>query len=792
MAACGSPDSPDRLYNTIRNQWVRAEFDACREAAGRAAKRFPADSPWHWKFLLLEGETLLAQGKVKDAGPFLAAIPAGLSGGLEARRLLDLSELAMKSGDAPGAQALLAKVRGAAPEAETVWRADLLESSLLARQGRLDDSRALLNRLVATARRAHDAYVEAAALINLSFAYHAESHFDREAALASQALDVASRNGIRRISAGALINIGNALTRLGDFERARQNLDEAAKLAEAIGDYPARLRALGNIGVIYSLQSDFPNAAAAYRRAYEAAADLKNEPEMSLWSANLAAAAVGADRWDEAEKYNEIAATIATRRDDKRRIAFVTINRGLIANARGHRDVGIRLFRKALELASDDPGLQWEIHGEMGLAYARARQFPLARAEYEQALRHIEQARLALDPNFRITLVSRLIRFYQQYVDTLVESGMDEKALQVAEASRARVLAERLGRGDTNAQANPAQLKQLAAATHTVFLSYWVTPRRSYVWRVTGSSIQRFALPGAEELDPIVNAHRRQIEGDPFSVAADGTRLWKMLVEPAMEGIPANSRVLVVPDGSLHRLNFETLKTPDGHYWIESSVLSVAPSLSLLVVEPTSRSARSLLLIGAPVAADPAYPPLPEGDGELDAIQASFPQANSVYRGAKATPAAYKASVPDHFSLIHFAAHAEANVQAPLESAVILSPEGEGYKLYARDAAAIPIHAEVVTLSGCRSAGSRAYAGEGLLGFAWAFLQAGARHVVAGLWDVSDSSTRPLMSAFYRELAAGKNPAEALRAAKLNLLLGQYPKPYHWAPFQIYTRTLQR
>ena len=771
---------------------MRAEFDSCREESERAARRFPADSPWHWKFRLLEAETLLAQGKLQDARPFLAGIPAGLGGGVEARRLLDLSELAMKSGDASGATALLAQVRGAAPEAETLRRADLLESSLLARQGKLADSKPFLHQLIASARRAQDAYVEAAALTNLSFVYHSESHFDREAEFATQALDVASRNGIRRISAGALINIGNALTRLGDFERARQRLDEAAKLAEAIGDGPARLRSLGNIGVIYSLQSDYANAAAAYRRAYEAAAELKNEPEMSLWAANLASAALGAGHWDEAEKFNEIAAGIANHRNDKRRMTFVTINRGMIANARGRRDEAIRLLHKALDQAGDDPGLQWEIHGEMGQVYAGARQFGPARAEYEAGLRHIEAARSALDPNFRITLVSRLIRFNQQYVDTLVEQGLDEKALQAAEASRARVLAERLGRGDTNAQADPAQLKQLAAATHSIFLSYWLTPRRSYVWRVSGNSIQRFTLPGAEELDPIVTAHRRQIEGDPFSVAADGTRLWKILVEPVISGIPANSRVLIVPDGPLHRLNFETLKTPDGHYWIESATLSVAPSLSLLSAEAGAAGSRSLLLIGAPVQADAAYPPLPLAGAELDAIQAAFPESHSVYRGVKASPLAYKAAVPDHFSLIHFASHAEANVQDPLESAVILSSEGEGYKLYARDAAAIPIHAEVVTLSGCRAAGARAYAGEGLLGFAWAFLQAGARNVVAGLWDVSDSSTGPLMSAFYRELAAGRNPADALRSAKLSLLHGRYPKPYHWAPFQIYSRSLQR
>ena len=60
-----------------------------------------------------------------------------------------------------------------------------------------------------------------------------------------------------------------------------------------------------------------------------------------------------------------------------------------------------------------------------------------------------------------------------------------------------------------------------------------------------------------------------------------------------------------------------------------------------------------------------------------------------------------------------------------------------------------------MTVSACRSAGERVYAGEGLVGFAWAFLRAGARRVVAGLWDVDDRSTADLMDAIYTRLAAG-------------------------------------
>jgi CHAT domain-containing protein len=159
------------------------------------------------------------------------------------------------------------------------------------------------------------------------------------------------------------------------------------------------------------------------------------------------------------------------------------------------------------------------------------------------------------------------------------------------------------------------------------------------------------------------------------------------------------------------------------------------------------------------------------------------------YSGAQASPAAFREAAPEQFSLVHFTAHATANRVSPLDSAVILSGPDDRFKLYARDVAELPLRAELVTVSACRSAGERVYSGEGLVGFAWAFLRAGARRVIAGLWDVDDRSTAELMDRLYARLAAGESPPRALRQAKLALMSqgGVAAKPYYWAPFQVFT-----
>jgi CHAT domain-containing protein len=197
-----------------------------------------------------------------------------------------------------------------------------------------------------------------------------------------------------------------------------------------------------------------------------------------------------------------------------------------------------------------------------------------------------------------------------------------------------------------------------------------------------------------------------------------------------------------------------------------------------------------LLLIGDPLQAEAAYPKLRYASEELASIRRYFSDIRQ-HSGGEATPSSYRRSASKGVSVIHFAAHAEANHASPLDSAIILSPENNRYKLYSRDVAQMPISADIVTLSACRGAGARAYSGEGLVGFSWAFLDAGAKNVVAGLWDVSDRSTAKLMDRLYRGIVRqGLDPVEALRQAKLSLLHAGEPesKPWYWGPFQVYTR----
>jgi CHAT domain-containing protein len=331
-----------------------------------------------------------------------------------------------------------------------------------------------------------------------------------------------------------------------------------------------------------------------------------------------------------------------------------------------------------------------------------------------------------------------------------------------------------------------------------LLLFYSTAPERSFLWAVTADGITLVPLPGEKTLSTLVAAHQRLIlsSRDPLDEAApEATELYRLLVQPVAATMTSNARVIIVSDGPLEQLNFETLVVPGPrgrHYLIEDVVLARTSSLRLLQAEtpPSPVGERSLLMLGDPFSPDPEFPALPFAGKEVALIAALFEPGNRLIRtGPRAIPSAYHSADPKRFTYIHLAAHAHANSVVPLDSAVVLSSDGGEYKLYARDVVAIPLNAELVTLSTCRSAGARTFSGEGLVGLSWAFLSAGAKRVIGGLWPVEDASTAELMTDLYRRLAAGTEPAAALRQAKLELLHSDtaYRKPYYWAPFVIYT-----
>lgn len=87
----------------------------------------------------------------------------------------------------------------------------------------------------------------------------------------------------------------------------------------------------------------------------------------------------------------------------------------------------------------------------------------------------------------------------------------------------------------------------------------------------------------------------------------------------------------------------------------------------------------------------------------------------------------------------------------------------------------------LVVLSACETAVGHNVK-EGWGGLPRAFKMAGAQHIVASLWRVSDEVTAELMILFYKNMMSGIEPHESLIRAQREIAL-RYPDPYYWAAF---------
>jgi CHAT domain-containing protein/tetratricopeptide (TPR) repeat protein len=298
-----------------------------------------------------------------------------------------------------------------------------------------------------------------------------------------------------------------------------------------------------------------------------------------------------------------------------------------------------------------------------------------------------------------------------------------------------------------------------------------------------------------------------------------GRELGAALVDPALPLLdPRVTRLVVVPDGPLHRLPFDALRLPDGRYVLERFAVGVAPSASVLAAlrgrapEPPDAPPARLLALGDPAITAPRGAPR-AGAGAVDAarfagdddpqviaaaagglprLAGAAREARLVGRyspradvrlGAAASAAFLKHADLRRYRVIHLASHAIVNDRSLAGSALVLaSGGGESGFVGPGDLAALRLDADLVVLSQCRSAGGVLVTGEGVQGLIAPLLQAGARSVVATAWRIGDQSAVPVVDAFYAALARGLPVAEALRSAKQQAVRRGDP-PRVWAAF---------
>lgn len=834
--ACSHRD-PQTAYEHAKQTYRNGDPLGAEKEANEGYNEFHnASSDWAWKFLILKANALHAQSKNEEALKILSSGGAPPSSGELAIRLLRAESVANSSaGRTALADSQLKEAERLCALTEYAACADVFSVHGYSEMKRSNykSAQQFFERASASARKSGDQFLQVDSLLNLSWAANEQTNFDQALDWAASAREIAERQHFADAWQTAVGNMGWAYYKLGDRDKAREMFLEAENEAVRLKDTSDQASWLIDAGYTYIDDGSLPLAQSSFARSLDLARKIESRDDIRTSLQALAFISELTDKTDDAKRYADEALSMARADGNKRDETYPRLVQARIA-AKEHDRTAAEAGFHEVESSPDSPVfLKWDAERSLAHLYEDADQIDDAARGYRTALSTFESARSQLQhETSKLPFLNNASGIYDDYIHFLVTHGKTAESLQVAEYQRGRTLAEGLGILPKGSTFKPDLINPQATAQHAggVILFYWLGEKQSYLWAITPHKTSLFPLPPKSGIDPIVQRYRKALaDQQEFlpQVGADGRALYQTLVAPAQALLQKDSKVFIVPDGSLNTLNFETLLVSDdadktSHYWIEDVTIADASSLRMVGASnfPTLRQAQGrrsreknaremgypasarhsanlgsggLLLLGDAVATSADYPELRKAVDEMKRIEKHFSaDQQTVFARAGATPTAYLASKPGQFSYVHFVAHGTASRTSPLDSAIVLSSsgtQGDSFKLYARDIVHEPLHAQLVTVSTCYGAGARAYSGEGLVGLSWAFLRAGAHNVIGALWEVSDISTPQLMDALYGSLKNGERPDAALRAAKLSLLHSNtaFKKPFYWAPFQLYT-----
>jgi CHAT domain-containing protein len=436
----------------------------------------------------------------------------------------------------------------------------------------------------------------------------------------------------------------------------------------------------------------------------------------------------------------------------------------------------------------------------------------LADAQPSQRQRHVAAAYRALEsvrPILPLTdplteesnFALHMRKVFEAAVDTELANGASDETLsiqnvqRIVETYREAELQSAFGSECVPAR-SPIQPAELSA--NEIVLYPIVLPDRIELIYATGSGADaRFhRLPANRSIS---QSEVRRLVADVVSLTlynddyweAPAARLYELLIKPIEDKLSPETTLVIVPDAALRPLPFAALRDGRGDFLIERTRLSLAPALSYS--QPgVSRSTQPKVLAASV-------------SQEVDIPAGSFAALNSTQNEAKVAagfddPQAKRGKLIEDFTkaelvsaierggfdALHLATHASFNGRSDRSFIVALDQpiKLDELRTYLARGRTRGDELNLLVLSACETAVGDDEASMGLAGVA---VQAGARSVIASLWQVNDAGTARLMSEFYKSYRRGASTSEALRDAQLAMIReeGDEPDPVLWASFTL-------
>ncbi|OQX80859.1 MAG: hypothetical protein B6D61_01425 [Bacteroidetes bacterium 4484_249] len=339
---------------------------------------------------------------------------------------------------------------------------------------------------------------------------------------------------------------------------------------------------------------------------------------------------------------------------------------------------------------------------------------------------------------------------------------------------------------------------------HEAYNPNHLFPDSILIIAVSNNDLKYFKIEGKSTVG-LINKYQELISNDVYDkdkINSVGYKLFSLIFRP-LEDYISKEELIVIPSQYISMIPFDALPielTENPKRMIESYTIWNEFSILSFLHDDKPENKKNNVLAVAPrfnkqqkqaiallTKRDTGLINLPGAKTECENIGNIF--NTKILYGTNATRSEFEAYCPD-YEIIHLSTHAIPDKDNKETIRLVFSDYQETNKEGSIDMYEIlnlPLHADLVVLSACKTGVGEMSKGEGNMNLAWAFNKAGAKSVLVSLWDANDYASSVIMPKFYKYLSKGFTKPQALRKAKLDFIRSSDEvtlSPYFWAGFE--------
>lgn len=665
--------------------------------------------------------------------------------------------------------------------------------------------------------------------------------------------------------ARALSLMGNAYYAQQNYESALESYRKSLVLREAMDDKPGQGDLMVGIGTVNLRKRSYPEALDSYKLALTLFESVDHKSAIANVLSKIADTYLLQRMYQEGLIFAERAATLAKQVENNDVLWYARMLSGKAQRGLDHQAEAIQSFTEAIAIveslrsrpASSEAGAE-----RSGVVpYLAAIDLLVEQNRADEAFDYTERAKVQ-------SLIELLRRSNAQSVKSMsaveqagerklagevvsLELQLEREALSpTSNETRRASMRDRLHqarsayasfrtwlyvghpflkieRGEL-APLKVEQLRPLIPDGRTALLEYVITENNVYLFVLSADETNRKLVGNRSRSLIALKAYPLAINREGLaqrvtslyellisrdeSFAGAARELYDLLMKPAADQLTGKTKLVIVPDGVLWRLPFETLQPAQDRYLLDQASTSYAPSLSAWrEMIKQRRAVRPVKSAGLLAFANPqlskellkrvelTYKDVKiesslEQDVEIQRLKSVYGDAQSrTFTAANASEEHAKTEVA-RARIVHFAVPAILDDISPMYSFIAMSPtngnsQNDGL-LQTREIMNLQTPARLVVLSAAGVRHDRTGTGAAAIGLAWSWFVAGSPSTVFSRWEVKSWSATQLMVDFHSRLRSGSrnqiSKASALQKSALILRnSADFQHPYYWAAFSL-------